>query len=101
MIEDSEEESITITESDNLEVFGKENKDIGGLAIALPHGSVMFECAKKEVHATTALKNPNRLKPKRIAMVLYRHKDLEFSDHGYERFNGKWYEKQEIHYEMW
>ena len=40
-------ETETVVKSDCSEVFGEENVDVGGLAIALPHGSLMFECAKK------------------------------------------------------
>ena len=39
---------------------------VGGLAVSLPHGSVAFECARHELHATTAVNNPNRLAPRRI-----------------------------------
>ena len=40
-------ETETVVQSDCSEVFGEENVDVGGLAIALPHGSLMFECAKQ------------------------------------------------------
>ena len=51
-----DEEQFDVTISDCSENFGEQNRNIGGLALALPHGSVLFECAKAELHATTALK---------------------------------------------
>jgi len=57
--------------------------EVGGLAISLPHGSVVFECARHELHATTALKEPNRLRPTRIGLVFYQHKALTYAHHGW------------------
>ncbi|GAB0088487.1 DNA N6-methyl adenine demethylase [Sergentomyia squamirostris] len=73
--------------NDNLECF--QDSQMGGVAIALGHGSVLFECAKHEMHATTALRRPNRLNPTRITLIFYQHRNLNRPKHGTEEWEEK------------
>lgn len=77
-----------ITEiNDNLECF--QDSQMGGVGIALGHGSVLIECAKHEMHATTALRKPNRLNPTRITLIFYQHRNLNRHKHGIEEWEEK------------
>jgi hypothetical protein len=76
--------------NDNLECF--QDKQMGGVAVSLPHGSIVIECAKLEMHSTTALKKPNRLNPGRISLIFYQHRNLNRPKHG----TMEWAEKMRL-----
>lgn len=77
-----------ITEiNENIECF--QDTQLGGIGIALEHGSVLIECAKHEMHATTALRKPNRLDPTRITLIFYQHRNLNRHRHGIDDWEEK------------
>lgn len=95
-IEQNIEEPVTIKSepigeiaevNDNIECF--QDSQMGGIGIALEHGSVLIECAKHEMHATTAVKKPNRMNPTRISLIFYQHRNLNRHRHGIEEWEEK------------
>lgn len=72
------DELIYEVDSDNEDVLINGT----GIALALSHGSLLIECAKREIHASSSINSPNRLNPSRVSLVFYQHKNLKKPSHG-------------------
>ena len=64
-----------------LTLFFSQGEDVG-IGFHLPGGSFLFESSRTELHSTSKVEDSSKGKPKRLGIVLYRHRGLDKQSHG-------------------
>ena len=62
---------------------------------------MLVEVAKQELHATTALKSPNKTNPCRVGLVFYQHANLNLPRHGKAKVEKKDLQREFRDYLYW
>ena len=65
-----------------LSNYAKNENGKPAIRLKLENGSILFEVARKEVHASTKVANPNPCNPSRIGLIFFQHIKMDRPQHG-------------------